>query len=94
MQKKSAAGCSRPQARPFGLPSAGDVAPLQRYPASMSARRRQRDTNTEITAALTRMTCTKPPKDGELLGDPALRKELERLKAEYRKRQAKKTVHR
>jgi hypothetical protein len=52
----------------------------------MPARRKPRDANTEITAALARMTGTKPPKNGELLGDPKLRAELERLKAADRAR--------
>lgn len=41
---------------------------------------RDRDANTQVTAALAKRTGTKAPKRGGLLGDPELRAELERLK--------------
>lgn len=49
-------------------------------------KRPEKDANSETTAALARMTGTKPPKDGELLGDPKLRAELARLKRADAKR--------
>lgn len=49
-------------------------------------KRPEKDANSEVTAALAKMTGMRAPKDGELIGDPKLRAKLERLKKADRAR--------